>query len=149
MKLIRIKINGYKHLQDIEFDAENTNRRNLPVYFLAGLNGTGKSAFLEAVALIFSRISQNELPGFAFEVSYKLFLDGENVSVTVCPEENQKLGRLHIKVGKEVFHSFENHEKYLPYKIFVCISGQNSQMRQLVLDAAKDSIFIKKRPLQH
>ena len=141
MRLTRIKIDGYKHLKKIEFDAGNTDREKLPIYFLAGLNGTGKSAFLEAVALIFSRISQNELPGFAFEVSYEMFVEGESVSVTVCPEENRELGRLHIKAGNEEFHSFENYEKYLPYKIFVCVSGQNSQMRQLVLDAAKDSIF--------
>lgn len=140
MRLTRIKIDGYKHLMNIEFDAGNTDREKLPIYFLAGLNGTGKSAFLEALALIFSRISQNELPGFAFEVSYEMFLEGERVSVTVCPEGNKELGRLHIEAGNEVFHSFENHERYLPYKIFVCVSGQNSQMRQLVLDAAKDSI---------
>lgn len=128
-------------MQKIEFDAENTDRDNFPIYFLAGLNGTGKSAFLETVALIFSRISQNELPGFAFEVSYELFIEGERVVVTVCPEKNREWGRLHIETGDEVFHSFENHEKYLPYKVFVCVSGQNSQMGQLVLDAAKDSIF--------
>lgn len=140
MRLTRIKIDGYKHLKKIEFDARDTDREKLPIYFLAGLNGTGKSAFLEAVALIFSRISQNELPGFAFEVSYEMFVEGEMVPVTVCPGKNRELGRLHIKAGDEVFHSFENHEKYLPYKIFACVSGQNSQMQQLVLDAAKDSI---------
>lgn len=141
MRLTRIEIDGYKHLKKIKFDAGNTDREKLPVYFLAGLNGSGKSAFLEAVALIFSRISQNELPGFAFKVSYEMAVEGKIVSVTVRSEENRELGRLHIEAGNEVFHSFEDHEKYLPYKIFVCVSGQNSQMRQLVLDAAKDSIF--------
>ena len=129
MRLTRIEIDGYKHLKKIKFDAGNTDREKLPVYFLAGLNGTGKSAFLEAVALIFSRISQNELPGFAFKVSYEMVVEGKIVSVTVRPEENRKLGRLHIEAGNEVLHSFEDHEKYLPYKIFVCVSGQNSQMR--------------------
>lgn len=141
MRLIRVKIDGYKHLKKIKFDAGNVDRENLSIYFLAGLNGTGKSVFLEAVALIFSRISQNELPGFSFEVSYEMFLKTESVQVTVRPEENRESGRLHIEAGDEVFHSFEGHEKYLPYKIFVCVSGQNSQMQQLVLDAAKDSIF--------
>lgn len=141
MRLTRIEIDGYKHLKKVKFDAENTDREKLPVYFLAGLNGTGKSAFLEAVALIFSRISQNELPGFGFKVSYEMVVDGKIVSVTASPEENREKGRLHIEAGDEVFHSFEDHERYLPYKIFVCVSGQNSQMRQLILDAAKDSIF--------
>ncbi|MCM1543075.1 MAG: hypothetical protein NC121_17705 [Blautia sp.] len=141
MKLIRIKINGYKHLRNIELDVANADEKNLPVCFLAGVNGTGKSAFLEAVALIFSRISQDELPGFDFEVVYEMFIEGERVRVTVRPEEERGLGRLYIEAGHEKFHSFEGHEKYLPYKVFVCISGQNSQMRQLVLDTARDSIF--------
>lgn len=141
MRLTRIRISGYKHLKEVELNAENTNPGNLPVYFCAGLNGTGKSAFLEAVALIFSRISQNELPGFGFEISYELFLEGKTVAVTVHPEEERELGRLHIVAGEEVFHSFEGNEKYLPHKVFACISGQNSQMNQLLSEGARDSII--------
>ncbi len=142
MRLVKVKIKKYKHLRNVEFNAENTDPKNIPVYFCAGLNGSGKSAFLEAVALIFSRISQNGLPGFTFFLAYELYLEGKPILVTVRPQKkHSETGRLYITAGGEILHSFEGNEKYLPYKIFACITGPNSQMRQLLWENARDSII--------
>ena len=52
----------------------------VPVDFLIGCNGSGKSSVLEAVGLIFTRIMQNELPGFIFELKYRM-PDGTGIYV--------------------------------------------------------------------
>lgn len=65
MKLLRIALKNYKHLKQIDLTvSESSGLQDFPAFFCIGLNGSGKSAFLEALALIFSRISQDELPGF-------------------------------------------------------------------------------------
>lgn len=142
MRLTHVVIKNYKHLKNIMMDiTPQSGQEDFPVYFCIGLNGSGKSTFLEAVALIFSRISQNELPGFDFEVAYDILCDGMMAHVSVSPETDRRRGKLHIQVNGGVpFHSFEGKEKYLPYKVITYVSGPNSGMEQLVTKAAEDSI---------
>lgn len=142
MKLLRVAIRNYKHLKNIDLDiAGSGENEKFPAFFCIGLNGSGKSAFLEAVALIFSRISQNEAPGFWFLLVYELTVDGRNVRVEVRPETDREKGRLRICVGGLLYNSFTGREKYLPYKVITCVSGTNSQMRQMLSGAARDSIL--------
>ncbi|MBO5283194.1 MAG: hypothetical protein J6B43_08730 [Lachnospiraceae bacterium] len=142
MKLLRVAIRNYKHLKNIDLDiAGSGENEKFPAFFCIGLNGSGKSAFLEAVALIFSRISQNEAPGFWFLLVYELTVDGRNVRVEVRPETDRERGRLRICVGGLLYNSFAGREKYLPYKVITCVSGTNSQMRQMLSGAARDSIL--------
>ena len=143
MRLRKVKINGYKHLKNIsvEMGELGNSSEGFPVKFLIGLNGTGKSAFLEAVALIFSRISQDELPGFWFEIEYTVFTEKREMVVNVRPEEDRAVGRLHIEIDGQVFRSFEKKKNYLPYKIITYVSGPNSQMEQLLGMASKNSLL--------
>lgn len=140
MRLTKIRICGYKHLKKIEFNMQQSSEE-VPVDFCVGLNGTGKSAFLEAVALIFSRITQNELPGFDFELCYCIFQKEKNVMIEVRPEKESGKGRLHITVNGQVYSSFLGIEQYLPYKIITYISGPNSQMKQMLQKEAENSII--------
>ncbi|MDE6518112.1 MAG: hypothetical protein K2L18_09750 [Acetatifactor sp.] len=141
MKLLRVALKNYKHLKQIDLAvSEGVSSQAVPAFFCIGLNGSGKSVFLEALALIFSRISQDELPGFWFEVEYEVFVDGRSVRVTVKPERERRLGRLAVTIDGERYHSFEGREDYLPHKVVVCVSGFNSQMKQFLGEAARNSI---------
>lgn len=103
MRLTHLTVSRYKHLKHVVLDADGT-REDFPVYFCIGLNGSGKSTLLEALALIFSRISQNELPGFWFELEYDIRYGGETVHVAVCPGKDHRKGKLCIRVnGGEPF----------------------------------------------
>lgn len=144
MKLIEVKIRNYKHLKNIDCHIANDGEAwKAPVFFCIGLNGSGKSVFLEAIALIFSRISQDELPGFYFEIAYDIFIKGENVRVFVKPADrkDRQEGRLHIEIKDKVYPSFRGLSEYLPYKIIVCTSGKNSRLQEMIQDAARDSII--------
>ena len=69
MKLEYLYIDGYKGLKRLKLQFKEQTGV-VPVDFLIGCNGSGKSSVLEAVGLIFTRIMQNELPGFIFELKY-------------------------------------------------------------------------------
>lgn len=142
MRLTHVMIKQYKHLKNVTLDMNTVSDQDeFPVYFCIGLNGSGKSTFLEAVALIFSRISQNELPGFMFELEYDIWCDADMVHVRVAPEKDRTKGKLHICVDEGApFYSFEGMEKYLPYKVITYVSGPNSVMEQLVNGTAEDSL---------
>lgn len=54
MQLIKVQIDGYKHLKNTcvhfnETDSVSPFREELPVRFFIGLNGSGKSVFLEGI----------------------------------------------------------------------------------------------------
>lgn len=141
MRLLRVALKNYKHLKQIDLAvSESGGRENFPAFFCIGLNGSGKSAFLEALALIFSRISQDELPGFWFEVEYEVSVDGKNAHVTVRPEAEGGPGRLAVIIDGRQYFSFEGREDYLPRKVVVCVSGFNSQMKQFLGEDARNSI---------
>lgn len=149
MKLKKVVIKRYKHLREISLDMDNQKVMigDFPVKFCIGRNGSGKSAFLEAVALIFSRVSQNELPGFEFELAYTVWVrdiekkEGREVLVKVSPEKNRKKGRLNIEIDGCHYHSFEGMGQYLPYKVITYVSGPNSQMQNLLVTSMRNSII--------
>lgn len=69
MKLLKLKILGYKNLQDVEIDFSKSNGMTLVV----GTNGSGKSNLLEALSAIFSALYNKEKninPDFGFELEY-------------------------------------------------------------------------------
>lgn len=142
MKLLHIALKNYKHLKQIDLTvSEGRGLQEFPAFFCIGLNGSGKSAFLEALALIFSRISQDELPGFWFELEYEIFVDDRNVRVSVKPEAEGRSGRLAVTIDGERYHSFVGREDYLPRKVVVCVPGFNSQMKQFLGETARKSII--------
>lgn len=139
MKLERITIQGYKHLKHIvvEFNNESQAVGNFPVRFCIGQNGAGKSVFLEAVALIFSRASNGELPGFSYEVQYTVWRQGRETSVLLRAHK----GKLEMKADGQTYTDTQQMRMFLPYRIVTSISGRNSQMRDLLDDAAREALL--------
>jgi len=117
---------------------------------IIGRNGSGKSAFLEAIALIFTRIFQDESPGFNFEVVYSITVNNEDVEVSVSLNDflgaaqfnedgqmdNVKKQRLKITVNKngnkEEYYSFNEIFEYQPQRLIVYSSGPNSIMNEII-----------------
>ena len=69
MKLLNLKVWGYKNFEDVEIDFSRSQRKTLVV----GTNGSGKSNLLEILSAIFSacyRKEPNVTPDFSFELEY-------------------------------------------------------------------------------
>ena len=73
MKLEYLYIDGYKGLKRLKLQFKEQTGA-VPVDFLIGCNGSGKSSVLEAVGLIFTRIMQNELPDFPIFFQFHIYL---------------------------------------------------------------------------
>lgn len=120
MKLEYLYIDGYKGLKRLKLQFKEQTGA-VPVDFLIGCNGSGKSSVLEAVGLIFTRIMQNELPGFIFELKYRM-PDGTGIYV-----KPQKKGFCDAPGGGESY--MWNWEKmgkpgsYILYQMSTCRIG--------------------------
>lgn len=139
MKLKKIAIKGYKHLKNIsiEFNNEAYSLGDFPVRFCIGLNGSGKSVFLEAVALIFSRAMYGKTAGFRYDVRYTLWKDGKEEEIRLYSDGSS----LQIETEQGMIHDFSEGRAYLPYRVIACISGRNSQMKALLEDMARSAIL--------
>lgn len=81
MKLQRIHIQEYRVLNNFTLDLEQTNESDYEedllsssdytLDLLVGINGTGKSSLLHAIAEIFQYLERQELPKFGFEITYQ------------------------------------------------------------------------------
>lgn len=155
MRLSRIKIEGYKHLKDtiVEFRELDGCFGEAAIRFFIGLNGSGKSAFLEAIGLIFTRIMQDEVPGFYFELEYSIKIDGNEVRVFVYPiREKEKDRSLDMKAKlkvvtidsagyKETHNSYSNQKNLHPHRIIAYSSGPNSIMQDVLLLSPRKSLY--------
>ena len=95
MKLEYLYIDGYKGLKRLKLQFKEQTGA-VPVDFLIGCNGSGKSSVLEAVGLIFTRIMQNELPGFIFELKYRM-PDGTGIYVNSYNNTSKYQMEVHTK----------------------------------------------------
>lgn len=71
MRLLKLKVKGYKNLKNIEIDFSNTDGKIL----LVGKNGSGKSNLLEVLSAIFSSVynaENNVTPLFEYDLEYKI-----------------------------------------------------------------------------
>lgn len=149
MQLIKVQIDGYKHLKNTcvhfnETDSVSPFREELPVRFFIGLNGSGKSVFLEGICFLFSRIVQNESPGFAFTLIYRIRRERlyqiqvtngageERLDIQVMAEGEDSLRRL---------HTFEGHRELLPDYVFTCASGRNNHYFDIMVHSPRTSLY--------
>lgn len=144
MKLEYIYLDGYKGLKDLSIRFKEQSSP-AAIDFLIGRNGSGKSSVLEAIGLIFTRIMQNELPGFPFEIMYRM---PDGARICVKPQEQATYddrGR-RIKLCVEVEQDGERSRydaipnEYLPDRIITYCSGANSSMEEILVSSPRDSL---------
>lgn len=149
MRLIEVKINGYKHLKDtcvhfIEPSQKGMLEQSFPIRFFIGLNGSGKSAFLEGISLIFSRIVQNEVPGFDFTLIYSIQRDQLYRVEVTNGADNHKLD-IRFFTENNLFpstlNSFEHHRYLLPDYVFACASGINNSFFDIMMQSPRSSLY--------
>ena len=117
----------------------------VPVDFLIGCNGSGKSSVLEAVGLIFTRIMQNELPGFIFELKYRM-PDGTGIYVKpqkkgFCDASGRRR-KLYVELEKngKTQQLYSIPDEYLPDRIISYCSGANSSMEDILIRSPRASL---------
>lgn len=131
MQLERVRIENYKCLRDVtaEFHSPEGEENSVSAHLLVGVNGSGKSCFLEALGLIFTRIMQGETPGFSFELEYRV----RRGRVKVRPAVEELKVTLVTDGGTQ--HLSRIPEEYLPRRIVACSSGANHLMEAVLLSS--------------
>ncbi len=119
MKLLYLKINGYKNLKGkTEFDFSKANNFSA----LIGINGSGKSNVLEAISIIFASLYRNKKVSFwnkgkPFEYEIRYILNSNTIKI-----KNGDLTITHVGDSEE---NIVRRDKlpYLPSEIITCYSG--------------------------
>ncbi|MBK5458952.1 AAA family ATPase [Peribacillus sp. TH27] len=104
MRLKYVYIKNYKIIKEmkIEFDKQNDLISPVSLKFFVGGNGSGKSSFFEAIGLIFTRVLQDETPGFMFDIVYSIKVSGIEKFVRITPnEDKESMYRLSVQVSKD------------------------------------------------
>lgn len=126
MKIVYIKIDGYKNLENFEINFERENS----IAAIIGNNGSGKSNFLEAIAIVFSSIKVGEEVPFYFEIEY---VEGDNKF------------RVSNEGGKSCLNGEKitpNMNKYLPRSLFLYYCGETNRLKSIA-DSKIDNVFDK------
>lgn len=146
MRIKSLWISEYKNLKDftIEFDTSN------PLNIIIGANGSGKSNFLEALALIFKELylikevlyyTDKELGDTIFKRdTFNLSLLSLSFDYKMCMETN-KNEIIEIKYSKKEIYEFKKNSEYLslyyglnylPRNILVNYSGNAKRIENIV-----------------
>lgn len=141
MQLERVRIQNYKCLRDVTAEFRRPPGEDVfSVHLLVGVNGSGKSCFLEALGLIFTRVMQQELPGFPFTLEYRI----RQARVTVRPAGKDALPDQKLAVtvadGGRTTHWDHIPEPYLPRRIVACSSGANHLMESVLMSSPRASL---------
>ncbi len=144
MKLEYLAIDGYKSLKNLEIHFQKQSSTTA-IDFLIGRNGSGKSSVLEAVGLIFTRIMQNETPGFEFDLKYRIS-DGTQIHVCPQPEPRKREGyrqKLFVRIRKDGQENIADRipNEYLPDRIVSYCSGANSSMEEILVQSPREALI--------
>lgn len=142
MQLERVRIQNYKCLRDVtaEFRSPAGEEDAFFAHLLVGVNGSGKSCFLEALGLIFTRMMQGEVPGFPFALEYRTRLGQVKVRpVGKDASPGSKLEVMIIADGKRK-RLEQVPDEYLPRRIVACSSGVNHLMESVLVSSPRASL---------
>lgn len=149
MRLRSIYLDDYRILKDfsLEFTSsrqEDVLESSLPHHYsldlLVGINGTGKSTLLRAIAEIFRRLYTGSSIPFGFEISYELQTSLADIDATTLvtisnldkeqPSQLLKGGYLHLKINEGEGQNKEAAEiskNYLPPLVVAFTSGDERE----------------------
>lgn len=141
MKVTRIKIGKIKHrplMENVELIFTEPEDDFISANCFVGMNGSGKSQFLETIAEIFLyldrelrslNINKKENPDFTFEIEYYLILNNKKVYVKISQPtfRNQDLNFEIFDSENKLINSPEL-ELYLPRKVIGYTSGENETL---------------------
>lgn len=149
MRILHAKINGYKKLKNFEIVIPEGEERldNLNLKFLIGENGSGKSSFLEAISIIFSKTLINQDVGFEFELEYVIKESQEESTFVRLTNHNVKNNNQNknyfeyfIKApGNNEYEKcndevFSERKDLHPGRIMTIGSGPNNNFEELIIN---------------
>ena len=130
MKILSLRIQGFKNLEDVSVDFSKSG----PAVVLVGQNGSGKSNLLEAIATIFRDLSLDRRTPFNFEITYTIRSHAVRIDhvltrrnstefyIKSAPDsEYQKLGRSEFFSGQTL----------LPNNVFGYYSGTRDNLAEI------------------
>lgn len=134
MRLQRIWIDGYRNLNNVEANFDDTHLTTV----IIGQNGTGKSNLLQCIAEIFRNLDLNEAPPtFKFEMTYRIGSPSNVVSVT------NPNGPWAISVNSKLVSRREFQERksdLMPDTIFGYDSGTNTGL-SILFDTHQEEYY--------
>ena len=140
MKLLRLYLGNYRVLRDLEIRFGPPTKSDdalpyIPSYaldFLVGVNGTGKSTVLYAVADLVRKLERSAPIPFPFEIEYEIgFNSGKRVvklsnrADDPSEEGPQQTGLLCVSVNGEPIEQFSN--DLLPMRIVAFTTGSEAE----------------------
>ncbi len=103
MRLRRLRLQDYRALQNIDIgfpaaEATPAALGSLPVYLLVGVNGTGKTGILRALAHIFSFLEYRQAPSIPFAVEYEVDRGDGHYAVSITGDGSDALSGVQFEV---------------------------------------------------
>ncbi|MEK3702887.1 AAA family ATPase [Paenibacillus sp. FSL R7-0198] len=143
MKLNHIYVEEYKLLKkfNISFQESANSPYRASCRFLIGQNGSGKSALLEVISLIFTRIMQDESPGFKFQIDYSIRLNGRETKISVWNLDGPLTYSINGDIQDMQISPFSDRQEYHPTKILAQSTGPNNMLDQVLLQTPEDALI--------
>ncbi len=141
MKLRSFWLGGYRNLQNVTITFPQPSplaelRPRPPIFLLVGVNGTGKTGILRALALIFDRLEDRRAPGFPFKLAYQIGRGGKSFEVVVESKGHTTLRDVNFLVTNEDGETSEieptEWTDYLPQQTVVYTSGHLGEWQFLL-----------------
>lgn len=141
MKLLSLFLQNYRVLREFTLDMAETSQANAETSSLqlanmrytldliVGVNGTGKSTLLRALAEIFSRLEMGSSIPFGFEIRYLLAGEAQPILISNLDEKTGQPfsefdSRLRWRLGETIFSYVDRIEStYLPPLVVALTTG--------------------------
>ena len=136
MKLHRLWLARYRNLQDITINFPATDREVLdrpPVHLLLGVNGTGKTGVLRALAHIFAQLEYREAPHLTFDLRYQIRHGLQDDEVHISGDGSGALTGVTFEVKRDdnaaIVQEPADWANFLPARTVVYTSGSLPEWR--------------------
>lgn len=146
MRLLELYIERYKHLRNLQINFQEIDplMGQSKFRFFIGNNGSGKSAALEALGLVLTRVVQDESPGFGFRIEYMVSSLGSQHRVFISnlkEVHDPTNGKFTVIInGQQLEGLFSDRTEYHPNKIIAQASGPTNILEDILIDSPIDSL---------